>query len=305
MNLRLPALVLGPALVLATTLGTAQAARRAFVAPVHGASSCRNHEPVLLGAGADPRARVRIELDALANRSRSALETVRVYSKSRVGSGTWRGGHGTRKTAITYKTAAPVDGRLPVDMTFAVPGASSTESADLDRIHVIGFFNALNGGSLTTRVEGGSAKSRAALKSAFDGNDGPVTDHLPHQAVGIGATWRIVRCDAVDGTPAKESRVYTLRSIRNGVVVASFREKIGLDPAHVDLGKTQLGTEVVGVRLLSLRGTATGSERIPLADALAEQDSKMSRIAVVVRFSRAHAPDLRVEQHVVLHRTFR
>ena len=98
--------------------------------------------------------------------------------------------------------------------------------------------------------------------------------------------------------------MYTLRSIRHGVVVASFREKIGLDPAHVDLGKTRFGNELVGVRLLSLRGTATGTERLPLGDALAAQDSKMTKIAVVVRFARVHAADIRFEQHLVLQRTF-
>lgn len=305
MTPRLLGLVLGSTLVLTTTLSAAQAAPRAFVAPVHGGSSCRNHEPVLLGAGANPRARVRIELDALANRSRSAVETVKVYSKSRVGTSAWKGGHGTQKMTVKYQTAAPVGGRLPVDVTFGVPGASSKESAQLDRIHLSGFFDALNGGTLRTTVKGGSAKSRAALKAAFSGSDGPVTDHLPRQAVGIGATWRIVRCDAIDGTPAKESRVYTLRSIRHGVVVASFHETIGLDPAHVDLGKTKLGTELVGVRLLSLHGTSTGTERLPLGNALAEQDSKLAKIAVVVRFARAHAPDLKVEQRVVLQRTFK
>ena len=300
---RLLGLALASSLVLATSLSTAQAASTGYVAPVHGAAACRDHEPVLLGAGAEPRAQLRIDLDALANRSQRALETDRVYSTSRVDTSRWHSTHATSRTNVMYRTAAPVNGHVPVDVHFGARGSSAKQAAPLDRIHIVGFFDELNGGSLTTRVTGGSAKSRALLKAAFSSNDGPVTDHLPHQAIGVGASWRVVRCDAIQGTPAMESRVYTLRSVHKGVVVASFRETIGLDPAHVDLGKTRLGTETVGVRLLRLHGTTTGSERLPLGNALAEQDSRTTKLSVIVRLARVHAADLRVETNVVLQRT--
>jgi hypothetical protein len=304
MTFRPIGLALVSSLVLASTVGVAQSAPRAFVAPVHGAT-CRDHEPVLLGAGSEPRSPLRIDLDSVANRTEHSLETERVYTKSRAGSTGWRSSHGTVNTKIDYRTAAPVNGHLPVDVQMRDPKASAEDAAQLDRVHLVGFFDALNGGSLTTKVEGGSATSRAQLRKAFSGNDGPVSDHLPAQAIGIGASWRVVRCDVIQGAPAKVSRVYTLRSLRNGVVVASFRETIGPDPSHENLGETKIGTETVGVRMLSLHGSSTGSMRLPLADALAEQDSTLTRMSVVMRFVREHAADIKVETNLVLQRSFK
>jgi hypothetical protein len=97
------------------------------------------------------------------------------------------------------------------------------------------------------------------------------------EAVGVGAVWRIVNCDPVDGAAAREVRTYTVRSVARGIVVLSFRDVISIDPARRDLGRQKIGTETVQLTLDRLSGTATGSYRIPLANALRSSSTTVTK----------------------------
>jgi hypothetical protein len=97
------------------------------------------------------------------------------------------------------------------------------------------------------------------------------------EAVGVGAVWRIVNCDPVDDAAAREVRTYTVRSVARGIVVLSFRDVISIDPARRDLGRQKIGTETVQLTLDRLSGTATGSYRIPLANALRSSSTTVTK----------------------------
>jgi hypothetical protein len=120
---------------------------------------------------------------------------------------------------------------------------------------------------------------------AFDGGriaDEAVTDHFPREPVGVGATWRVVNCDHIGGTPARETRTYTLRSVSGGVVDVTFRDVITIDPGDLDAGSQRDGDEVVKLRIVSVQGTATGSRSVSLAHSLSEISHSVSRLRVTV-----------------------
>jgi hypothetical protein len=68
-----------------------------------------------------------------------------------------------------------------------------------------------------------------------------------------------------------------VRSVARGIVVLSFRDVISIDPARRDLGRQKIGTETVQLTLDRLSGTATGSYRIPLANALRSSSTTVTK----------------------------
>ena len=115
------------------------------------------------------------------------------------------------------KSGAVTQGHLPLTNTLHLSGTSYPTSPT---IRVTGYTDALGGG-------------------AYEGirND----DRFPSEAVGIGARWRVVKCDDINQTPAKEVRTYTLRSVARGVARMTFRDVVTIDPAHLDLGSQTIG----------------------------------------------------------------
>jgi hypothetical protein len=279
---------LGLALVtVLPVIGEAQAARKvsAPVPAVNAAAPCTTQPPALLSAGAAPRARMRISLAANANRSGKQLDVERVHAQTYGPDGSMVPRESTRRLQGAYATGKPANGRLPVRLRLSVPGTSSRTASKLSEMRLVGFVDALNGGMLTA-VSGG-------------GNNEQLNDHLPREAIGIGASWRVVNCDRIDSTPARETRTYTLRSVTHGVVVASFRDIVEIDPAHVDLGSDTTAAGVVHYKLMSLSGTATGTMRLPLANALAGLWSTRTTARVVFSATPAHAKGIAIRTNIV------
>jgi hypothetical protein len=271
----LVALGLATAIVIPAATGDAQAARQ--VPPI-GATACKPQPPVVLGVGAKPRAALRISLAANAHRSGTQFDTERVHATTFAPDGSIVPRDSRQQRKGVYTTGSPAHGHLPVTLRLSVPGVAPSNG-----LHLVGFLDALNGG-LLKRVD---ARDNA-----------PLNDHLPREPIGIGASWRVVNCDQIDSTPARETRTYTLRSVAHGVVTASYRDVVEMDPAHLDLGSDTTAAGVVRYRLISLRGSATGTMRLPLSNALGGTWSTRTTASVVFNATPAHA------QSIAIHTSF-
>ena len=118
---------------------------------------------------------------------------------------------------------------------------------------------------------GGAVAAKGAAERTLPGT-------LPDEAVGVGASWRVVDCSQIDSVFVQVTRVYTSRSLRGGVVVASSRDLVTIDRAHLALGAQSVNGSQVDYRLLTLGGTATGTLRLPLADSLAQSSRTVTKL---------------------------
>jgi hypothetical protein len=240
--------------------------------------ACRELSPVLLSAGARPRARVRLDLRTVQSRSGRSVETEQVRTMTRFpGSSSVSTVMQTRRIAATLTARRLAHGHLPFSGHLVVTFPGATPARRPLTAELGGYFTPVNGGVVgpTASGAGGSA----------------VNDHLPLQPLGIGARWRVVNCEPIYDTPARETRIYTLRSLAHGVLTTTYRDDIELDPAKVDLGSSLLGGVKVQLRLLALQGSSTGTERIPLANGFGEHDHTVSKVSFSLRASATgHAP---------------
>jgi hypothetical protein len=264
---RAPLLLLLVALTLGVATGLARAARHAVV-PVPGATACKTRPPVLLDPGRSPRTPLRLDLAKMANTSQKMVDIQSITSKTLLPDGTNHPSTGVNTFRGVIRAGKVTRGRLPLKNILHLSGSSYPTSPT---VTVSGYIDELGGG-------------------AYDGrrND----DRFPSEAVGIGALWRVVKCDDIDQTPAQETRTYTLRSVSNGVVEMTYRDVVTLDPAHLDLGSQKEGKQVVHFRLVTLEGSATGSQRVPLDRGAAAIEHSVTRVAVTFRATSASAPSM-------------
>lgn len=250
-------LVLAGSVLFSAAVG-AQAARTG-VTPVPEQTACKVRPPVLLAAGRAPLAPLRIDLARMAHRARSLHDVEHVSARARLLDGSWHATTAIARSDAVIRTAGVVRGQLDISVKVLqrYEATKTTAGTTPRTIRYSGHTDALGGGIL-----GGQA-----------GND-----RLPLEPVGIGARWRVVNCDAIAETPAREVRTYTLRSISNGIVLLSFRDAVSLDPANRDAGTQKVGDQTVRFRLDSLHGTATGSVRLPLADAILAVTTRVTRM---------------------------
>jgi hypothetical protein len=293
-------LALALAMVAALTVGEAGAAGTVAFPPA--ATACVTQGPVLLGRGAAPRKPIRLRLDTEAHRSWTQVMLTRVHARTLSTSGKWIANDTKTQFLGAFTSGAPTHGHLPIVLHVRIPGAPTTISRNLQRVRISGFVDTLNGGvTRATVAPGGTRAADAALLASLSGTGGVANDHLPRQALGSGASWRVVNCDAIDDTPARETRTYTLRSVEHGVMVASYRDVVTLDPAHLDLGTSTSAAGVVHLHLVDLHGTATGTVRLPLAHFVAEQQRTTTSLKVVFRVSPATGKSVLVHTTIVDH----
>jgi hypothetical protein len=234
-------------------------------------AACTVQPPKLLDAGTAPRTRLRLDLRNIASISSHNLEVEAYKSVTLLPDATTRASQSTRTVASTWRTRPiTADGHLPfagsATIHYSGPSAGTGTPSSVT-IH--GFYDALNGGAF-----GGDANGKGGS---------PINDHLPSQAIGVGARWQVVNCDAIYDTPARETRTYTLVSVEQGVVMTRYRDVIAIDPGHVDLGTQVSGKTKVHVQLLQLSGTATGTQRVPLSNGFHERDHTVSKVSFTVR----------------------
>jgi hypothetical protein len=293
-------LAVAPALIAALTVGEASAAGKVAFPP--SATACATHAPVLLDRGSAPRKTIRLRLATEAHRSWTQVDLTRVHARTLSPSGKWIANDTKTQFLGSFTSGTPAHGHLPIVMHVRIPGAPTTVSRNLQRVRISGFVDSLNGGvTRASLAPGGTRAGDAALLSSLNGTGGVTNDHLPEEALGIGASWRVVNCDAIDDTPARETRTYTLRSVDHGVMVASYRDVVTLDPAHVDLGTSPSAAGVVHLHLVDLQGTATGTVRLPLAHFVAEQQATTTSLKVVFRVSPATGKSVLVHTTIVDH----
>ncbi len=249
-----------------STLGASAPSERSGVVPVPGkTAACREQAPKLLGSGRAPLAPLRLDLQPLVSIRRAQLNFEHMTSRIQIAKES-RTSKETRKVVdvFTTRTIKP-SGRLPVGVHVAVtfPGSKVPKAAD-NTFSYNAAFDVLNGGSFGT---------------TYAGTGGTIiTDRFPTQSIGVGATWRVIKCDPVYETPAKETRTYTLRSVANGVISASYRDVVEIDPASTNLGSQTINGTKVTLRLLTLHGRATGTMRVPVENGLAERQRTATRI---------------------------
>ena len=70
----------------------------------------------------------------------------------------------------------------------------------------------------------------------------------------------------------------------------TFRDVVTIDPAHLDLGSQTIGTHLVHFKVVTLRGTATGSQSVPLARSAVTTELSVTRLELTVRATSASAP---------------
>ena len=199
MKRSLVAFGLATAIVL-PVIGEAQAASEVAAPPAPaGAKACVTQPPMLLDPGAAPHARLRVRLAANANRSGTQFNTEHVRAKTVGPDGAIVPRESTQQLEGVYTTGRPAHGRLPVKLRLSIPGATGKAAAKLQGMHFVGFMDALNGG---------------LLKAVDAGANQMLNDHLPREPIGIGTSWRVVNCDRINSTPARETRTYTLESTR-------------------------------------------------------------------------------------------
>jgi hypothetical protein len=220
-------------------------AAEAVPVPGHGAP-CRASAPVVLRTGAGPLAPLRLPLDAIAGARVERRESYREAASSRYADGYAHVSRTLQREHVRYVAAAHAGGGK-----VAVKAHADT----------------------TTSYEGARPKHRLSTYSLqvdeLDRADARDVDHLPATPVGVGAQWRVVLCNYTDDVPVITTRVYTLRSVANAVISLTFRDEVTLDPDRTDLGPITRTTHALHYGLLSLSGTTTGSQRIPLANPLA------------------------------------
>jgi hypothetical protein len=287
--------VLGSTLLVAVAAvpGTTQAAHTVAFPTI--ATACTPLPPVVLSTGGAPRAPLRLDLVKTASHAGALLDTERVHAIVIGPDGVATTPSDTTQVyRIAFSVGRPAHGRLPVSERMTMPGSSSQQAAALRRLRTTGYVDELNGG----RTRTGLASNAASVR-----DDGPQTDHLPAQALGVGATWRVVNCDALDSTPARETRTYTLESVAHGVVLASYRDVVSLDPAHVDLGTIKLATGTAHFKLLRLDGTATGTFRLPLTNGFAQRNSTTTRVREVFAATSDTAKTVQIHTSFVSHET--
>lgn len=156
----------------------------------------------------------------------------------------------------------------------------------------------LSGSSYPTRPKFSATGWVDMLGSATIGGQRD-NDRFPREAVGLGASWRVVKCDDINQTPAKEIRTYTLRSLRGGIAEMTYRDIVSIDPGHLAIGSQKIGGEVVHFRLVSLNGTATGTTSIPLARGLAQTYTTVSSLTVTFHALSPSSPSALIHTDVV------
>jgi hypothetical protein len=251
-------LVLAGAVAGVTVPSAAQASHRAVV-PVHGSTPCKPSPPHLLSAGRAPLAPLRQDLSGIAHHVQNTHWVETVAQRVKLPNGAWRSSTEITNMDVHEKGGAIARGKVALSMknTVSFPATKTTAARAGGSYTLKGQTDPLSGGLL-----GGTA-----------GND-----RLPVEAVGIGAAWRIVDCDYVNQTPAKEIRTYTLRSIAHRVVVLTFRDVVSMDPTQRDLGSQKIGTETVHAKLDRLRGTASGTYRVALASAFRSSFTQVTKV---------------------------
>lgn len=271
---RAPLLLLLVALALGVVTGLARASRRGVI-PVLGATACKTRPPVLLHPGRSPRSPLRLDLARMAHRSDSMIDIESITSRTLLPDGTFHPTTGINTFRGVLRAGAVTKGHLPLTNTLHVTGSSYPTSPT---VTVKGYVDALAGG-------------------AYEGTRDD--DHFPSEAVGIGATWRVVKCDDINQTPAQETRTYTLRSVANGVVEMTFRDVVTLDPAHLDLGSEKDGGQVVHFKLVTLRGSAAGSRSVRLARGASTTEQSVTKVAVTFRATSASGSNMLIHLSIV------
>jgi hypothetical protein len=278
------------ALLTPVAFGAAPPVSRSDGVPIPGkVKGCREQGPKVLRVGREPRAPLRLDLSKIASTriGQVDLERIEVTVRRADHKGRTLHTHGTRKLSGVLTThTLHANGRLPISAHFTLtfPGAVHPKPPH-STFGLNGYVDALNGGALGTTLKGAGGT--------------PITDRLPGQAVGVGATWRVVNCDAIASIPAKETRVYTLRSVANGIISATFRDDIEIDPAATKLASQKVGGTKVTVRLRSLHGSAKGAMSIPEANGLAEHERTASHLSYSTETSTSTAAGTIVKAKVI------
>ena len=263
-------IVLAGTVIAVPALGVAQAARVGVI-PVPG-NACLQGQPA---APAQLRARAAAAAAPRSDRHRAPS------AHRRRGRDLRDAGEGARRL-VARRDRDPQDQgrdqgsriskgkiRLSSTLTVSFPGTKTVAPAKGGSFTVKGNSDALSGGLM-----GGSA-----------GND-----RFPVEPIGIGATWRVVDCDAIDEAPAKETRTYTLRSFTRDTAVMTYRDVVTMDPTRRDAGSQKVGSQVIKVKLDALHGTATGTVRIPLANGVATFARQVTRARFTFHLVAANAP---------------
>jgi hypothetical protein len=244
-------------------------------APTTTQSPCRTTSPVLLRSGAGPRQKLRVDLSALAKQTAHQLEVEQSTTRTKTTNGLQKVST-TQKLTGVVRAGAITSGRVHLSAHFHEKVTNSVnDRAPSDSFTVNGYIDALNGGTWgTVKGKGGT----------------PVNDHLPLAAVGVGASWRVVNCEPIDGTPAKETRIYVLHSVANGVVSASYTDDIEIDGAHVDLGTEKVNGAKLHVKLVALHGSAHGTLRLPLESGFKERMQTVTHLTASVQVTTNSTP---------------
>ena len=208
-------------------LGVAQAARVGVI-PVPGNASCKVSPPHLLSPGRAPLRPLRLDLTGIGRRPHTVVEVETFATRAKALGGSWHTATEIRKIKGVTKGLGVSKGKIRLSSTLTVsfPGTKTVAPAKGGSFTVNGNSDALSGGLM-----GGSA-----------GND-----RFPVEPIGIGATWRVVDCDAVDEAPAKETRTYTLRAFTHDRAVMTYRDVVTMDPTRRDAGSQKVGGQVIKV----------------------------------------------------------
>jgi hypothetical protein len=233
---------------------------------------CHEKPPQLLSPGRSPRVPLRIDLATLASATAMAVSTEETRAETRLADGSLRPSDTTAKARVEIRTGRPRNGRLPLTEHFTLSYVGV--SAPAQTVDLSGYSDALDGGVF-------SAKGGASVT---------LTDRLPREPIGVGATWRVVNCDEIGATHARETRTYTLRSVAHRVVVATYRDVVEIDPANVALGSLNVAGTTVHLKLLQLHGTATGTWRLPLENGFGESRTTVTRMQTVARGTGSKIP---------------
>jgi hypothetical protein len=116
-------------------------------------------------------------------------------------------------------------------------------------------------------------------KLTNDGGPGEV----PNARLGVGASWRVVRCTTIHELPVQVTRTYTLRSRTAAAVTLSFRDAVTIDPGRMSLGTEKDGGRLLHYRLLTLGGTASGRVVIPESSTAGARLTTVTRLHVTLQ----------------------
>jgi hypothetical protein len=253
-------------------------------APTTASKPCRTHGPVVLRSGAAPRQKLRVDLTAMAKRTTHRLEVDQSTTRTKTANGLQKIST-TQKVTGAMRAAGFAGGRVHVAAHYHEKDTNSVNDRAPSASYTInGYVDALDGGTW------GLIKG----KGGFHDND-----HLPLTAVGVGASWRVVNCQAIDGTPAKETRTYVLHSLANGVVAASYTDDVEIDGANVDLGTEKVNGTKLHAKLVALHGSAHGTFRLPLESGLDLREQTVTHLTASVQVSTNGTPGPIVSTRVV------